>query len=140
MGEAGGESSDSLARTWASGTELLRPYLELTLLRTELLTEWSSESESAGPDFSDLAGWCREVRELGSEDLRDRLEELEGEGRDWIRLDLLALRSICSTLEKISLLQSDPMLRRLASMDSRVRGSAARADSKLPFQENPSSS
>ena len=39
VGEAGGESSDSLASTWASGTELLLPYLELTLLLTELLTE-----------------------------------------------------------------------------------------------------
>ena len=136
LGEAGGESSDSLASTWASGTELLLPYLELTLLLTELLTDCSSESES-GP-FSDLAT-CREVRELGSEDFRDRLEEIEGE-RDWTRLDLLPLRSICSTLEKISELQSDPMLRLLASIESLVLGSAARADSKLPFQENLSSS
>ena len=132
-----GESSDSLANTWeASGMELLLPYLELTLLRTELLTDCSSESES-GP-FSDLGTWS-EVRELGSEDFRDRLEDIDGD-LDWTRLDLLPLRSICSTLEKISLLQSDPMLRLLASIDSLVLGSAARADSKLPFHENLSSS
>ena len=122
------------------------------LLRTELESECSvSESESwaeesftgapgAASSFSDREGG-REERELGREDLRDLLEDWDGE-RDWTRLVLLPLRSICSTLEqeKISLALSAPMLRLLASRDIRVLGSAARADSKLPFQENLSSS
>lgn len=90
--------------------------------------------------FSDFEMW-RELRELGREDLRDRLEDCEGdregmrEAREpWWEPD------ICSTLEKISQLLSDPMLRRLASMERRVLESEARADSKLPFQLYLSSS
>ena len=162
-GDCGGESSDSLANTVVSGTLLLLPYLLLMLLRTELemLPEASSESlscvlnlvessevgvvlnsEFLVMSFSDFDIW-RELRELGRDDLRDLFEDWDGE-REVMRLDLLPvcepLLSICSTLENISLLQSEPILLRLASMDNRVLESAARADSKLPFQLNLSSS
>ena len=123
-----------------SGTlERLVPCLELALLRTLLATlcSVSLSVSQAGPVFTSCGAWpgyCDPGRVF-----RDRLEDWEGERLDWTRLDLLP--AICSTLEKISLLQSDPMLRRLASTESRVLEPAgARADSKLPFQLNRSSS
>lgn len=94
--------------------------------------------------FSDLDA-IKEDLEFGSDDFRDRLDDWDGD-LDVIRLDLLLVcepflsLSTCSTLENTSLLQSEPMLLRFASMDRRVRESAARADSKLPFQLKRSSS
>ena len=97
-------------------------------------------SEFRAMSFSDFEMW-RELREFGREDLRERFDDWEG--------DLEGMRearepwwepAICSTLEKISQLLSEPMLLRLASMERRVRESEARADSKLPFQLYRSSS
>jgi hypothetical protein len=154
-------SSERRASTCVSGTLLLRPYLELMEERTELEMEpelsslslsWvdslvdSSEvgvvlnSEFRAMSFSDFE-MCRELREFGREDLRERFDDWEG--------DLEGMRearepwwepAICSTLEKISQLLSEPILLRLASIDRRVRESEARADSKLPFQLYRSSS
>ena len=154
-------SSESRARTVVSGTLLRRPYLELMEERTELEMdpELSSLSLSCvdslvdssevgvvlnskfrAMSFSDFEMW-RELREFGRDDLRERLDDCEGE-REGLReaREPWWEPAICSTLEKISQLLSDPMLRLLASMERRVRESEARADSKLPFQLYLSSS
>ena len=98
-------------------------------------------SEFRVMSFSDFEMWS-ELRELGSEDLRERFDDWEGdrEGMREAREPWWEPPVICSTLEKISQLLSEPMLLRLASMERRVRESEARADSKLPFQLYRSSS
>lgn len=161
-GGGGEESSERRASTWASGTELRLPYLLLMLLRTLLLTLPLAESESESAGCGGLAGSCSSSLVVGlllvaarslsdleacreeALDLSDILDDCEGERDEEVAamsedLELVRL-SICSTLENSSELQSDPMLRRLASTESLVLLSEARADSKLPFQLNRSSS
>ena len=99
------------------------------LLRTELATDTDCSSESLSlilnlvessdvgvvlksefllMSFSDLEAYKDDL-EFGSDDFRDRLDDWDGDLESSLKLDLLPV-PICSTLENISLLQSELML------------------------------